>query len=168
MPVNESAHIYHTWASKLSEMFAAPPPAVDTWWESFIIFKSFKFREFYPRSWTTVEWLLLLLSLLLLLLLLLFLLCAFLVGCSGWFIVLGSGLQVTTGPTILDKNVKKNARCMCNLKILPSKARFTQDTPPSFPKKQCWSVARTFLLPTKQHWPGRGGGRGHHGAKFAG
>ena len=86
----------------------------------------------------------------------------------GWFIVLGSGLQVTTGPTILDKNVKKNARCMCNLKILPSKARFTQDTPPSSPKKQCWSVARTFLLPTKQHWPGRGGGRGHHGAKFAG
>ena len=70
--------------------------------------------------------------------------------------------------TILDKNVKKNARCMCNLKILPSKARFTQDTPPSPPKKQCWSVARTFLLPTKQHWPGRGGGRGHHGAKFAG
>ena len=60
--------------------------------------------------------------------------------------------------TILDKNVKKNARCMCNLKILPSKARFTQDTPPSSPKKQCWSVARTFLLPTKQHWPGRGGG----------
>ena len=37
--------------------------------------------------------------------------------------------------TILDKNVKKNARCMCNLKILPSKAQFTQDTPPSSPKK---------------------------------
>ena len=36
------------------------------------------------------------------------------------------------------------------------------------PKKQCWSVARTFLQPTKQHWPGRGGGRGHHGAKYAG
>ena len=60
--------------------------------------------------------------------------------------------------TILDKNVKKNARCMFNFRILPSKARFTQDTPPSPPKKQCWSVARTFLLPTKQHWPGRGGG----------
>ena len=70
--------------------------------------------------------------------------------------------------TILDKNVKKNARYMFNFRILPSKARFTQDTPPSPPKKQCWSVARTFLLPTKQHWPGRGGGRGHHGAKYAG
>ena len=70
--------------------------------------------------------------------------------------------------TILDKNVKKNARYMFNFRILPSKARFTQDTPPSPPKKQCWSVARTFLQPTKQHWPGRGGGRGHHGAKYAG
>ena len=37
--------------------------------------------------------------------------------------------------TILDKNVKKNARCMFNFRILPSKARFTQDTPPSPPKK---------------------------------
>ena len=36
--------------------------------------------------------------------------------------------------TILDKNVKKNARCMFNFRILPSKARFTQDTPPSPPK----------------------------------
>ena len=45
------------------------------------------------------------------------------------------------------KNVKNNARYMFNLRILPSKARFTQDTPPS--KKK--SVARTFLLPTKQH-----------------
>ena len=70
--------------------------------------------------------------------------------------------------TILDKNVKKNARFMFNFRILPSKARLTQDTPPSPPKKQCWSVARTFLQPTKQHWPGRGGGRGHHGAKYAG
>ena len=33
--------------------------------------------------------------------------------------------------TILDKNVKKNARYMFNFRILPSKARFTQDTPPS-------------------------------------
>ena len=33
--------------------------------------------------------------------------------------------------TILDKNVKKNARCICNFRILPSKARFTQDIPPS-------------------------------------
>ena len=32
--------------------------------------------------------------------------------------------------TILDKNVKKNARYMFNFRILPSKARFTQDTPP--------------------------------------
>ena len=39
--------------------------------------------------------------------------------------------------TILDKNVKKNARSMFNFRILPSKARFTQDTPPSPPKKQC-------------------------------
>ena len=36
--------------------------------------------------------------------------------------------------TILDKNVKKNARYMFNFRILPSKARFTQDTPPP-PKK---------------------------------
>ena len=36
--------------------------------------------------------------------------------------------------TILDKNVKKNARYMLNFRILPSKARFTQDTPPSPPK----------------------------------
>ena len=33
--------------------------------------------------------------------------------------------------TILDKNVKKNARYMFNFRILPYKARFTQDTPPS-------------------------------------
>ena len=39
---------------------------------------------------------------------------------------------------------------------------------PPPPKNQCWSVAGTFLFPTKQHWPRRGGGRGHHGAKFAG
>ena len=34
------------------------------------------------------------------------------------------------GPIILDKNVKKNVRCMSNFRILPSKARFTQDTSP--------------------------------------
>ena len=34
----------------------------------------------------------------------------------------------------LDKNVKKNARCMFNFRILPSKGRFTQDTSP-FPQK---------------------------------
>ena len=45
------------------------------------------------------------------------------------------------------------------LKILP---------PPPPPKKQSWSVAGTFLLLTKQHWPVRGGGRGHHSAKFTG
>ena len=70
--------------------------------------------------------------------------------------------------TILDKNVKKNACSMSNFRTLPSKARFTQDTSPSPQKKQSWSVAGTFLLPAKQHWPVRGGGRGHHGAKFAG
>ena len=32
--------------------------------------------------------------------------------------------------TILDKNVKKNARYMFNFRTLPCKARFTQDTPP--------------------------------------
>ena len=71
--------------------------------------------------------------------------------------------------TILDKNVKKNAHSMSNFRTLPSKARFTQDTSPSPPqKKQSWSVAGTFLLLTKQHWPVRGGGRGHHSAKFTG
>ena len=68
--------------------------------------------------------------------------------------------------TIVDKNVKKNARCMSNFRILPSKAGFIQDTSPSPQKQQCWSVAETFLLPTKQHWPGKGGERCHHGAKF--
>ena len=87
----------------------------------------------------------------------------------GWTYISTSQFKIaSTKPTILDKNVKKNARCMFHFRILPPKARFTQDTRPSPPKKQCWSVARTFLLPTKQHWPGRGGGRGHHGAKFAG
>ena len=62
------------------------------------------------------------------------------------------------------RGIISNACHMSNFRILPSIAWFTQDTPPSPPKKQCWSVARTFLLPTKQHWPGRG----HHGAKFAG
>ena len=33
--------------------------------------------------------------------------------------------------TILDKNVKKNAPCMFNFRLLPSKARFTRDTYPS-------------------------------------
>ena len=70
--------------------------------------------------------------------------------------------------TILDKNVKKNARSMSNFRTLPSKAWFTQDTSPSPPKKQSWSVAGTFLLLAKQHWPVRGGGRGHHSAKFTG
>ena len=37
--------------------------------------------------------------------------------------------------TILDKNVKKNACCVLNVRILPSTARFTQDTPPSPPQK---------------------------------
>ena len=36
--------------------------------------------------------------------------------------------------SILDKNVKKNARYMFHFRILPSKARFTQDTPPSAQK----------------------------------
>ena len=36
-----------------------------------------------------------------------------------------------------------------SLKILPA------PTPPP-KKKQCWRLAGTFLLPTKQHWPGRG------------
>ena len=33
--------------------------------------------------------------------------------------------------TIVDKNVKKNAGCMSNFRILPSKAGFIQDTSPS-------------------------------------
>ena len=33
--------------------------------------------------------------------------------------------------TILDKNVKKNAPCMFNFRLLPSEARFTQGTYPS-------------------------------------
>ena len=66
---------------------------------------------------------------------------------------------VVTLATILDRNVKKNEPCMSHFLILPSKAQFTQDISPSSPpKKQFLSVARTFLLPTKQHWPGRGGG----------
>ena len=34
------------------------------------------------------------------------------------------------GPIISGKNVKKNVRCMSDFRILPSKARFTQDTSP--------------------------------------
>ena len=45
--------------------------------------------------------------------------------------------------------------------------RYFPIPPPPPPKKQCWSVAATFLFPTKL-WPRSGGGRGHHGAKFAG
>ena len=74
-------------------------------------------------------------------------------------------------PSILDKNVKKNACCVSNFRMLPSKPRSLKILPHSPPppkKKQCWSVAGTFLFPTKQHWPRSGGGRGHHGAKFAG
>ena len=50
--------------------------------------------------------------------------------------------------TILDKNVKKNARFMFNFRILPSKARFTQDTPPSPPKNnvEVWSEHFCSLL----------------------
>ena len=62
--------------------------------------------------------------------------------------------------TIIDKNVKKNAQCMSNFRILPSKAGFIQDTSPSPQKQQRWTVAETFLLTTKQHWPGKGGGGG--------
>ena len=39
--------------------------------------------------------------------------------------------------TIVDKNVKKNAGCMSNFRILPSKAGFIQDTSPSPQKQQC-------------------------------
>ena len=41
-------------------------------------------------------------------------------------------------------------------------------TPPPQKKKQCWRVTGTFLVQTKQHWLGRGWGRGHHDAKFTG
>ena len=49
---------------------------------------------------------------------------------------------------------------MSNFRILPSKAGFIQDTSPSPQKQQRWTVAETFLLTTKQHWPGKGGGGG--------
>ena len=45
--------------------------------------------------------------------------------------ITGNDFFLLLEPTILDKNVKNNARYMFNLRILPSKARFTQDTPPS-------------------------------------
>ena len=50
--------------------------------------------------------------------------------------------------TILDKNVKKNARCMFNFRILPSKARLTQDTPPSPQKNnvEVWAEHFCCLL----------------------
>ena len=129
MPVNESAHIYHTWVSKLSEMFPAPPPAVDIWWESFIIFKSFKFRELYPRSWSTVEWLLLLL-----LLLFLFLLCPFLVGCG---LVYSPWEWVTTSPRVLQSWTKmlRKMHVVCRIwKYFPLKPSSLKILPPPPPK----------------------------------
>ena len=58
---------------------------------------------------------------------------------------------------------------MFHFRILHSKDRYSQDTYPSPPKKkQCWRVTGTFLVQTKQHWLGRGWGRGHHDAKFTG
>ena len=45
--------------------------------------------------------------------------------------ITGNDFFLLLEPTILDKNVKNNARYMFNLRILPSKARFTQDTLPS-------------------------------------
>ena len=71
--------------------------------------------------------------------------------------------------TVFDKNVKKMHVVWIILEYFPLQPGSLKILPPPPPKKQCWSVANTFLLPTKQHWPGRGGGgRGHHGAKFAG
>ena len=54
------------------------------------------------------------------------------------------------------------------LEHFPLKPGLLKILPPPPQKKQSWSVAGTFLLLTKQHWPVRGGGRGHHSAKFAG
>ena len=49
--------------------------------------------------------------------------------------------------TILDKNVKKNARSMSNFRTLPSKAWFTQDTSPSPPKKTKLNCGRNIFAP---------------------
>ena len=58
---------------------------------------------------------------------------------------------------------------MNNFRILPSTARFTQDTPPSPPKKNNVEVWPThFCSRLNNIDQGGGGGRGHHGAKFAG
>jgi len=48
------------------------------------------------------------------------------------------------------KNVKKNAPCVSNFRILPSKARFTQDTspsPPPRPKKTMLTCGRNVFAP---------------------
>ena len=49
--------------------------------------------------------------------------------------------------TILDKNVKKNACSMSNFRTLPSKARFTQDTSPSPPKKTKLKCGQNIFAP---------------------
>ena len=61
--------------------------------------------------------------------------------------ITGNDFFLLLEPTILDKNVKNNARYMFNLRILPSKARFTQDTPPSKKKNvEVWPEHFCCLL----------------------
>ena len=77
-------------------------------------------------------------------------------------------LQAPTLATILDKNVGKNGRYMSSFKIKLLKALAATNTPPFPPKRQCWSLAGSFLIPTKQLWPGWGKWRDHIGTKSAG
>ena len=61
--------------------------------------------------------------------------------------------------------------CPCSFKIKLLKELATTNTPPSSRKKknkQCWSPTASFLIPTKQLWPGWGEGRGHSGTKSTG
>ena len=69
-------------------------------------------------------------------------------GSVNAFHVFGARYRQEGKPSILNKNVKKNARCICNFRILPSKARFTQDIPPSPQKSnvEVWAEHFCCLL----------------------
>ena len=57
---------------------------------------------------------------------------------------------------------------MSSFKIKLLKSPTTTNTRPFPPKKQCWSPARSFLIPIQQLWPVWGKGRDHSGTKSMG
>ena len=58
------------------------------------------------------------------------------------------------------KMLRKRHLVSLILEYSPLKPGSLKILPPPLQKKQSWRVTETFLLRTKQHWPGRGGGTG--------